>query len=316
MAIPIITVHTGYHHYLVYVLAQAKATNHNSEVILLGDSANSFLSFVRHEEVSDYFEEAECFEEAYRNRHMSPNAYQYELICFQRWFAIKKYMEVHQMSDCVHIDSDVLLYADMTEEHQKYKDFDLALVKAGCGHTSFMSYAGIVKFTQFVMDTYTDPARFAVILEQQELRRQKEPHLSFEQVGGISDMSLFRQFYQENAQNITLTSNIVDDSVYDFKIDSAAGEFEMQDGLKKVHWVGKEPFVKQTTRDQLIKFNSLHFQGASKRIIRDYFTGQYARVLPFLLQGFVFQQLPNKLLRAWRKWLTFSNRTDQWRKIN
>lgn len=63
MLTPIIVFHYGYAPHLVKVLAQAKAFNPSSEIILLGDESNRFLNFVRHENIRQYFQEATRFEQ-------------------------------------------------------------------------------------------------------------------------------------------------------------------------------------------------------------------------------------------------------------
>ncbi|MBW4538634.1 MAG: hypothetical protein KME43_05740 [Myxacorys chilensis ATA2-1-KO14] len=279
MAIPIITIHHGYVPYLLHVLAQAKATNPRSEIILLGDSSNSIISFVTHRNTSDYFEEAQKFEEFYQDKHRSPNPYKYELTCFQRWFILKEFMEKNHIERAVHIDSDLMLYADMTKESTKFEDCEFTIQNQGCGHNSFIRLSGIRKFCKLIMDTYSDPDLFAIIEQQQKEREEQRKGHSVMQIGGISDMSLLRRFYQINGDNICSTSQILDDSVFDLKIDSASGGFEMQNSLKKIQWMNQQPFCKNLELNRLIKFNSLHFQGDSKRHIHRYFTGNPLQII-------------------------------------
>jgi hypothetical protein len=303
MAMPIVTVHRGYAPYLVNALAQAKFTNPQSEIVLIGDSSNQFLDFVRHEDLFNYYSAAQQFEQVYADKHRSPNSYPYELFCFQRWFILQDFMQTHQIEQCVHIDSDVMLYANLTEEWQKFERFELTLINRGSPHTSFIKYQGIVKFCQFLTDTYTVPSLFAE-LEQAQLSRQLErPHLSLIQLGGISDMSLFRRFYQLNADLVGSTSDIIEDSVYDFKIDAAMG-FSMRQGLKHIQWIDRQPYCRHLERDRLIKFNSLHFQGATKRYIHRYFTGNQWQALYYKVRGFLSQiriKFLNGVEKSWSR---------------
>ncbi|NDJ18741.1 hypothetical protein [Myxacorys almedinensis] len=279
MAIPIITIHYGYAPYLLHVLAQAKATNPRSTVILIGDSRNAMISFVSHQKASDYFEEARQFEQLYRDKHASPNSYEYELICFQRWFILKEFMEKNQIERAMHIDSDLMLYTDITEEVKKFGDCEFTIQKQGCGHNSFVTLSGIRKFCNLIRDTYSDLALFAIIQEQQKEREEKRVGLSIMQIGGISDMSLLRRFYQINSDNIHSTAEIVEGAVFDLKMDSSSGGFEMENGLKKIQWFDRQPFCKNLELNQLIRFNSLHFQGSTKQFISRYFTGNQFQIL-------------------------------------
>ncbi len=288
MAMPIVTVHRGYAPYLVSTLAQAKFTNPKSEIVLLGDTSNQFLDFIRHEKLLDYSSSAQKFAQVYADQHCSPNSYEYELLCFQRWFILQEFMHRHQIDACFHIDSDVLLYADLTEESKKFDRFELTLVNQGCPHNSLVKYQGIVRFCQFVMDTYREPALFAEIQREQASRQAKRKNLPLAQLGGISDMSLFRQFSRLNADLVGSASEIIEDSVYDFKID-AAGGFAMHKGLKHIQWIDRQPFCRHLEHDRLIKFNSLHFQGRTKRYIHRYFTGNQWQALYYKIRGFLHQ---------------------------
>ena len=292
MSIPIVTVHRGYAAYLVRALAQAKFTNPKSEIVLLGDASNQFLDFVRHENLLDYYSSAQQFAQVCADQHCSPNSYEYELFCFQRWFILQEFMHRHQYDACFHIDSDVMLYADLTEENKKFDRFELTLVNQGCPHNSFIKYQGIVRFCQFVMDTYTEPTLFAEIQREQASRQAQRKQLSLAQLGGISDMSLFRQFNRLNADLVGSASEIIEDSVYDFKVDAASG-FAMHQGLKHIQWIDQQPFCRHLERDRLIKFNSLHFQGRTKKYIHRYFTGNQPQAIYHIAKGF-FRQLRNK----------------------
>lgn len=294
-SIPVIMIHTGYSPYLPYTLAQAKATNPRSPIVLLGDRDNAFLNFVQHEQVSDYFEEAEAFDQVYCKQHQSPNSYEYELLCFQRWFVLKAFMEAHQIPVCLHIDSDVMLYGDATEEFDRiqaaHPSVEFTVHNRGCGHNSFITLAGIRKFCQLIMDTYTDPDLFQIIEQQQAKRQADRPHLPIEVLGGISDMSLLRRFCQLYGDEIVSTGAILDRSTFDFKIDSDSGGYELENGLKKIHWNDRQPFCQHLSSGELIRFNSLHFQGGTKKYIHQYFTGNTLTVLYYKLKGRILWKL-------------------------
>ncbi len=55
---------------------------------------------------------------------MSSNPYDYELICFQRWFYIRDFIEKQEMEYFLCMDSDVLLYCNINEIMQKYIPYD------------------------------------------------------------------------------------------------------------------------------------------------------------------------------------------------
>jgi hypothetical protein len=197
-------------------------------------------------------------------------------------------MAAHQLEQCFHIDSDVMIYVDLTEDCRKFEQFELTLVNKGCAHSSFIRYEGIRKICQFIMDTYTQPSQFAELEREQALRQAERQTLPLGQLGGISDMSLLRQFGRLHADIVGSASEIIDDSVYDFKVDAANG-FEMHRGVKKIKWVNRQPFGRQIASDRQIKFNSLHFQGRTKRYIYRYFTGNLGQTLYYIMKGFGYQ---------------------------
>ncbi len=278
MSIPIIMFHYGYTPHLVMALAQAKATNPTSDVILLGDQSNQFLDFVQHESIDRYCTEAKQFEQIYAPKHRSPNPYQYELFCFQRWLILKEFMNARGLKHCVHIDSDVLLYTDLSAEQHKFDRFEFTTCK-GSGHTSFLKISGLEKFCQLLFATYTDESLFKEVENIVQVRNEnlKIPI-------GISDMMLLVLFYEKYREVIGLTSDVIDGSVYDTRITHDQG-FEMQDGMKYIRWVNGQPVGKHLELGQDIRFNSLHFQGESKRKIGQYFTGNQAQAFFYKAQG-------------------------------
>lgn len=294
-AIPVMMIHTGYSPYLPYTLAQAKATNPRSQIVLLGDRRNAFLNFVHHNDISNYFAAAKAFDQVYRNQHRSPNSYQYELLCFQRWFILKEFMEVNHIPVCLHIDSDLMLYGNATEEFDriqvKHPKVEFTVHNRGCGHNSFITLSGIRKFCNLIMETYTNPDLFEIIEQQQAKRRADRPHLPIEVLGGISDMSLLRRFCELYPDKIASTGEIIESATFDFKIDSDSGGYEMENGLKKIQWRNRQPFCKQLNSDQWVRFNSLHFQGGTKKHIDQYFKGNVLTVFYYKLTGRVLWKL-------------------------
>ena len=113
---PIIFLHRGNSDYLAISLEQAKYTNPNSRIILLGDNLNSSIGTrvgVEHFLIDNYFNGANDFSKIYE--HHSTNNYNYELFCFQRWFIISEFVKSQNIDSFIHIDSDVLLFSNLTE---------------------------------------------------------------------------------------------------------------------------------------------------------------------------------------------------------
>ena len=83
MSFPIVFIHTGYSDYMEYSLRQAKHTNPDTEIILLGDDVNDRFPFVTHVNIKDYFNGASEFAKIYK--HYSTNPYSYNSRVSSEW---------------------------------------------------------------------------------------------------------------------------------------------------------------------------------------------------------------------------------------
>jgi len=60
-------------------------------------------------------------------KHLSTNDYNFELMCFNRWFILLNYMKAKNINMCFHIDSDVLLFSDVEKDYINYEQYDFTL---------------------------------------------------------------------------------------------------------------------------------------------------------------------------------------------
>ncbi len=262
MSIPIITIHLADREHLGWVLAQARQSNPQSHIFLIGDYSSNHYKFVDHEDIGSYFQEAEKFKKIYR--HFSHNSLTYELLCFQRWFVLKSFMEAQKIDKCLCIDSDVMLYADIEEEQKKFSCFDLALYKKWIPHCVFVNnLKTLSEFCEFLIALYTNSSN----LERLELEFKNYPPDK-----SICDMTAFHKFCNLNSSRIGDLSIIINDSTYDNNINSPE-EFEMYNDRKNIFFREKQPFCRQLSLNKEIKFNALHLQGYAKRYVEEYFTG-------------------------------------------
>lgn len=123
----IVYVHKGNPFYLRLSIEQARKSNPNAIIILLGDESNSTIKNVKHFYVKDYFNRAAKFDNIYEN--YSPNSRNYELFCFQRWMVIWEFQQQHpEYNDgFVYCDSDTLLFDDVIYDLNQLGDSPLAL---------------------------------------------------------------------------------------------------------------------------------------------------------------------------------------------
>src|SRR6516225_1546111 len=105
---PIVFIHRGGDSYLGASLTQARVSNPDAEVYLIGDRFNRGFSGVIHLEWQDYARTAREFAKGYQHRETAE--YERVLFWFQRWFILNEALRALQLPGCLYLDSDVLLY--------------------------------------------------------------------------------------------------------------------------------------------------------------------------------------------------------------
>src|SRR5262249_10071626 len=267
-SMPIVFIHQSNSEHLKYSLAQAHASNPRSTIILLGDSSNDVYDFVEHLPFVEYFQGAARFEKIYK--HYSTHGIDFELICFQRWFILREFLMANNLAQCLYLDSDTMLYADVTKESKKFEQFDFTLCWNSIGCVFFLNrLKGLDEFCQFLLDIYGNKNKFYYDRMVAHYAVRKKHQLA----GGACDMTAF-QFYSEgNFGQMGEASRIIDGSVYDPNINLPHPWFEMENGIKKIIWKDGQPYGKFIRTRQEIRFNSLHFNGRAKKLMSQYYAG-------------------------------------------
>jgi hypothetical protein len=264
----IVFLHYSNSHYLKYSLAQARHSNPESTIYLLGDDTNDCYDFLEHRSFSDYFQEAHEFSKIYR--HFNSTKYKYELFNFQRWFILEEFLVTNKIEKCLYLDSDTMLYTDVTEEQKKFAQFDLTLSYKTSGCTFFLNRVqALTDFCQFLTDIYTKKERhyYDRMLAQYATFKKNN------QAGGACDMTAFDFYSYDHFGEIGEVAQIIDGSVYDPSINLPHPGFEMENGIKKIVWQNGDPYGIQLRTGKEIKFNTLQFQGPTKHLMARYYTG-------------------------------------------
>lgn len=279
---PVIIVHRGNPPYLKFALEQAK--HYHDDVILLGDEKNATLGNMVEHRLLDDLSTGKAISR-FRNLyiHMSSNDYQFEKVCFERWFQILEFLENNDIDSFYHLDSDVLLYSKISSVLAKvigkYKaaynifsqQYDEYLWKASA-HTSFWRTEFLRSFCSFVNDSYD--------YDITELEKKWNWHQEKGKKGGICDMSLLYLFYLKNKNfiynllpvsenNICFDYNINDGSnykPYEYQtIKSPLGTI-----IKDVKIHNEKAFCYNLFNKTDVQLANIHFQGISKQIIFRY----------------------------------------------
>ncbi|GGK11966.1 hypothetical protein [Parabacteroides faecis] len=266
MNIPIIIVHRGDTFYLKLVLEQIRLFNPHTRICLISDASTDKYCFVEHYNIDDYSKGADAFKMAYI--HMSSNPYDYELICFQRWFCIRDFVKTQKIENFLCMDSDVLLYCNIDEVMQQYISYDFTTCnKQGPGCALF-NISSISDFCEYLMSMYTED----ILLNKMESMYQEI--IDNKQLGGVCDMVAFVWFQDNTKCNVIDIAIPTNGTCFDGCITWGQG-FEMEDGKKKVYWIDNLPYGKLMNDQSLVRFYCLHFQGRSKYSMYKYIVDEH-----------------------------------------
>lgn len=255
MIIPVIVLHLGRQPYYDKVIDQA--TKYNEHVFAIGD-----LVPPSHYDIKEYSQSANEFSTIYD--HLSTNSRKIELMCFQRWFILKDFMEKHGIDVSFHIDSDVMLYANADKEyHDKFEQFDFTLSHRCCGSNSFFTLKGLRNFCNFLMNFYKNKSSY----EYERVAAHYHVRQKHGLPGGVCDMTLLEYYSYQNCGKIGEMMHIINDSTYDHNINVPDQYFRMNKGMKHFVFVNGIPYCYQESTGKQIQFKTLHFQGAAKNLI-------------------------------------------------
>lgn len=297
--IPVVFIHSGSSWYLKEAISQA--TTFNKNVILIGNKTPENIGCTVLS-LKQYYKSAAEFKKIYK--HYSVNPYNSELICFLRWFVIKDFMAYHKIDYIFSCDSDVLLYANITEEAKKIPLSDACYVllydqdktiKSATSGVSFWSFKGLNNFCNMVMKIYSTS-------EGQEYLARTWEEMKHGIKGNISDMFFFKLF--ANRHSVSNITDIRDNSTFELCLHLDEGRYKMvptrnekvtlflettsnffrSHGLlsfdfiwnfifqpyriKKLTWINKIPYATIKETDSLVRLCCLHFQGRSKKYIK------------------------------------------------
>ncbi|MGE0635124.1 MAG: hypothetical protein AB7G44_15335 [Bacteroidia bacterium] len=272
MAIPIFFVHKTNSSYLKYALKQARKFNPDSPIYLLGDDENNKYRFVTHINISDYSSSAEEFKTIYK--HMSAVPYEINLIWFQRWFYINEFVRGKGIEYFIYLDSDVLVYSNLTEAIKPYKNILIANTGRCMPATTYFSNSkALSDFCDFMISQYKESRYIA------RMTRDWEDGHKPRNYGGIDDQVMFEYYSMEFPEKFGKLDIIANDSVFDSHIRISDG-FEMieegEDKNKRRKWNNNILQGFHIQNKKWIRFHNIHFHGHAKKIMyRNYKGGGY-----------------------------------------
>jgi hypothetical protein len=197
---------------------------------------------------------------------MSATNIDYELFCFLRWFYIRDFVVKHNIESFICLDSDVLVFSDLTEALKPFRHFSIAIERESMPpFTYFGNRKAIVDFCDFITRQYMEPNYIKRLEEGWEYHKPKN-------WGGICDMVIFEFYFNENPESTGRLDVIVNNAVFDYHIRGKNG-FEMQGENKKVKWKNDSPYGFYLESKKWIRFHGIHYGGEAKALMYKHYSG-------------------------------------------
>lgn len=266
----IVIIHMGFAKYLLYVLRQIKITNPNSEIFLISDKENKkyskYSTFVDISKIQSL--ESKSFKENYI--HLGKSSPNYEMFCMLRWIILRDFMREYNIKECLHIDSDILIFSDLNKALNPFSNYKISLAHNLALTMHIKDIEILDEFSKYLLFKYTN---------ENELNKLKDMYYKTDRInngvaGSISDMDISREFFSSVKKPIGDLSEIVNDSIFDSAIVYGEPEFEMlkkgKYKLKKIFFENKIPFCNYVLNgeNKKIKFHSLHLLTWTKLFIK------------------------------------------------
>ncbi len=260
MAIPIVFIHQGWGRYLEYALLQAQRSNPDSPIFLLGGEKPGGFEGVTCIQNEEIFKSAADFAVIYR--HLSAHSLKFERFCLQRWFMLSSFLQDNDFSSCFVLDSDVLLFTDITRDAERFAQFDLThLSQTGPLNGFINSPASLAAFCEHITKSYTDNLDYWM--------NWFAAHQARGLWGGVTDMTIFHDFRQQFSSELQKFADLTairNGVAYDHSINSPDG-YKMKNRRKVIRWQDGFPHAFHFETGQWIRFHSLHFQGQAKPLM-------------------------------------------------
>jgi len=246
-----------------------QASKYNDRVVLFGDKSNSDMCR-EWQDVSNFISLLwEEFKKYYR--HMSTNGSKYEMLCFKRFFIYIDFMEKSGITECVCLDSDILVFVDFSKIRSLSKytaAFSVAketgLAWGGCG---YWKKSAMYDFALYCIDVYKNhPDK----LNRVWANYQKK-HIS----GGISDMTLLFWWYAEEKRNVWIWTKYNRIGIVDDNFSTSGNYLENEYFLDRLG-IGKKIIIRNgkvyfvSVKHGLVRALTIHFQGKYKKYMSYY----------------------------------------------
>ena len=262
---PIIFIHRFNHNYLPLSLWQARKSNPEVPVYLIGDGWNAHFDFlVEYVPAAAYRKSADEFARHFKN--FSTNPADFERVCLERWFILEEFMQQRGIEQCLYLDSDILQFGNAEEDGMRFAGFGMTVAGIS-GHSNFVSRREVLSdFCQFILKSYAQENAHGILEEKYRKFRETHP------AGGISDMTFFTEYRKNHPDRILDIGNPLQDKAYDIAM--AYIEFNRnENGIKKVEKLPDGRLMVFQRGHGEVEMRNLHFQGEAKKSMKAHLFG-------------------------------------------
>ncbi len=262
--------------YLKYCILQAK--KYNEKVVLLGDKYNRPWCDDWHNADDFITDKWREFHAVFENLSFYPQAWAEGI--FKRFYLILEYLDRNNFENCVILDSDVLLYLNVSayEPFRRCKaaaetplEQDMPLLEKGnglkwktCAGFSYFTRDGLREFCDFCIDMYKN--------HKDLLMKKWNVHRKYQIYGGVGEMALLHLWIQTlpAGDYLNLLKDDENHCVFDNAVGASGGylenqyEFIRRLSVKNLHWENGRPYCYTVREHQKTYFLNLHFVSITK----------------------------------------------------
>lgn len=251
--------------YLLYTVAQLRASNPAADIHVLLDYEDPFVSrYAKVANIFDYLEDVREFERDWVN--FSNLGYHYECFCSQRWLIMRNYALAHGLRRFIYLDSDVMTYSDLAADLAPFAAQPISYA-GGSAHTLLVEdFDCYLEFCRFLLQRYQEESSLLEMRQQYRAHKERSPN------GGISDMSHWVAFERKLGQtfgNLTATNAGIVVSTHSKITNPATGHLEAVDFT----WKDGRPFALDRYSKEFVRYSTVHYQGSFKYLISRRFHG-------------------------------------------
>lgn len=242
---------------------------------------------------------------------MSPNSFEFELICFQRWFIINEFIKAQNKLNSGKIegffccDSDNLVYSDLDEiARTRLGGKTISVTNGICPNCTYFSPDSLDFFCGYITEQYSSSENMQRLESLYKVKLEKK-------IGGICDMTMFGLLETDKPGlvhdfgRVQKNSGGGYDHVFDNQIHSRGWlgvTFKMSHSLKKIHFENKMPvgtyFDKDGAKKKVV-FDVLHFTANSKHYMGRFSFVDFKTKFIFAVKNFSFKFLLKDITPTW-----------------